>query len=152
MKTFNELFTSQQTEADILCTVSKAEEFEQLKVRGQVKHQDLNSLHSICNMNMYHCIDLGSQVREEEMEELEQLLCNYCELPAAGGVENSYGKVNILLQTYIGRGEVDSFSLMSDLSYVAQVGKQNIHPGRISLCTRLFNLGLKMMTVSPLCS
>uniref|UniRef100_A0A673AIY4 U5 small nuclear ribonucleoprotein 200 kDa helicase n=1 Tax=Sphaeramia orbicularis TaxID=375764 RepID=A0A673AIY4_9TELE len=58
-------------------------------------------------------------VREEEMEELEQLLCN-CELPAAGGVENSYGKVNILLQTYIGRGEVDSFSLISDLSYVAQ--------------------------------
>lgn len=61
------------------------------------------------------------------MEELEQLLCNYCELPAAGGVENGYGKVNILLQTYIGRGEVDSFSLISDLSYVAQVRKQTTH-------------------------
>lgn len=61
------------------------------------------------------------QVRDEELEELDQLLCNYCELPAAGGVENGYGKVNILLQTYIGRGEVDSFSLISDLSYVAQV-------------------------------
>uniref|UniRef100_A0A8C5ESZ6 Activating signal cointegrator 1 complex subunit 3 n=1 Tax=Gouania willdenowi TaxID=441366 RepID=A0A8C5ESZ6_GOUWI len=60
------------------------------------------------------------QVRDEEMEELEQMLCNYCELHAAGGVENGYGKVNILLQTYIGRGEVDSFSLISDLSYVAQ--------------------------------
>lgn len=55
------------------------------------------------------------------MEELEQMLCTYCQLPAAGGVENGYGKVNILLQTYIGRGEVDSFSLISDLSYVAQV-------------------------------
>ncbi|CAB1334134.1 unnamed protein product, partial [Coregonus sp. 'balchen'] len=33
---------------------------------------------------------------------------------------NGYGKINILLQTYIGRGEVDSFSLISDLSYVAQ--------------------------------
>lgn len=55
------------------------------------------------------------------MEELEQMLCSYCQLPAAGGVENGYGKVNILLQTYIGRGEVDSFSLISDLSYVAQV-------------------------------
>lgn len=61
------------------------------------------------------------QVREEELEELEQLLHSHCELPAAGGVENSYGKINILLQTYIGRGEVDSFSLISDLSYVAQV-------------------------------
>lgn len=63
----------------------------------------------------------GLQVRDEEMEELDQMLCNYCELPAAGGAENSYGKVNILLQTYIGRGEVESFSLISDLSYVAQV-------------------------------
>uniref|UniRef100_A0A3Q3K309 Activating signal cointegrator 1 complex subunit 3 n=1 Tax=Monopterus albus TaxID=43700 RepID=A0A3Q3K309_MONAL len=90
IETFNELFNSQQTEADILSTVSKAEEFEQLKVR------------------------------DEEIEELEELLCNSCELPAAGGVENGYGKVNILLQTYISRGEVDSFSLISDLSYVAQ--------------------------------
>lgn len=69
-------------------------------------------------------IDVCWQVRDEEMEELDQLLCNYCELPAAGGVENSYGKVNVLLQTYICRGEVDSFSLMSDLSYVAQVRKK----------------------------
>lgn len=90
IETFNELFNSQRTEADILSIVSKAEEFDQLKVR------------------------------DEELEELEQLLYNYCELPAAGGVENGYGKINVLLQTYISRGEVDSFSLISDLSYVAQ--------------------------------
>ncbi|KAM9426396.1 activating signal cointegrator 1 complex subunit 3 [Pholidichthys leucotaenia] len=90
IETFNEHFNSQRTDADILNIISKAEEFEQLKVR------------------------------EEEMEELEQMLCTYCELPAAGGVENGYGKVNVLLQTYISRGEVDSFSLISDLSYVAQ--------------------------------
>lgn len=64
------------------------------------------------------------------MEELDQLLSNYCELPAAGGVENGYGKVNVLLQTYIGRGEVDSFSLMSDLSYVAQVRKKEQYHSR----------------------
>ncbi|KAJ0066258.1 hypothetical protein NL108_004118 [Boleophthalmus pectinirostris] len=90
IETFNELFNSQRTEADILSIVSKAEEFDQLKVR------------------------------DEEMEELEQMLSSFCELPAAGGAENGYGKVNILLQTYISRGEVDSFSLISDLSYVAQ--------------------------------
>lgn len=67
------------------------------------------------------------QVRDEELEELDQMLCNYCELPAAGGVENGYGKVNILLQTYIGRGEVDSFSLISDLSYVAQVSALSLY-------------------------
>ncbi|KAJ8354135.1 hypothetical protein SKAU_G00217020 [Synaphobranchus kaupii] len=90
IETFNELFNAQKTEADILSIVSKAEEFEQVKVR------------------------------DEEMEELEKLLHDYCELPVAGGVENGYGKINILLQSYIGRGEVDSFSLISDLSYVAQ--------------------------------
>ncbi|XP_031431613.1 activating signal cointegrator 1 complex subunit 3 isoform X2 [Clupea harengus] len=90
IETFNELFSAQKTEADILSIVSKAEEFEQVKVR------------------------------DEESEELERLLTDVCQLPAAGGVENGYGKINILLQTYIGRGEVDSFSLISDLSYVAQ--------------------------------
>lgn len=33
-QTFNELFNAQKTEADILSIVSKAEEFEQVKVRG----------------------------------------------------------------------------------------------------------------------
>ena len=42
-------------------------------------------------------------------------------LPVKGGVENSYGKVNILLQVYISREAVESFSLTSDLAYVAQV-------------------------------
>lgn len=46
---------------------------------------------------------------------------DFCELPAPGGVENNYGKINILLQTYISRGEMDSFSLISDSAYVAQV-------------------------------
>uniref|UniRef100_A0A8D0L2G8 Activating signal cointegrator 1 complex subunit 3 n=1 Tax=Sphenodon punctatus TaxID=8508 RepID=A0A8D0L2G8_SPHPU len=90
IETFNELFDAHKTEGDILAIVSKAEEFEQVKVR------------------------------EEEIEELEVLLNDFCELPAPGGVENSYGKINILLQTYISRGEMDSFSLISDSAYVAQ--------------------------------
>nr|XP_014343473.1 PREDICTED: activating signal cointegrator 1 complex subunit 3 [Latimeria chalumnae] len=90
IETFNELFDAHKTEGDILAIVSKAEEFEQIKVR------------------------------EEEIEELEQLLNSYCELPVAGGVENGYGKINIILQTYISRGELDNFSLISDSAYVAQ--------------------------------
>ncbi|XP_053566552.1 activating signal cointegrator 1 complex subunit 3 [Bombina bombina] len=90
IETFNELFDAHKTEGDIFAIVSKAEEFEQIKVR------------------------------DEESEELEHLINNYCELPVAGGVENGYGKINILLQTYIGRGEIDSFSLISDSAYVAQ--------------------------------
>ncbi|KAM4772205.1 activating signal cointegrator 1 complex subunit 3 [Rhinophrynus dorsalis] len=90
IETFNELFDAHKTEGDIFAIVSKAEEFEQIKVR------------------------------DEESEELEHLISDYCELPVAGGVENGYGKINILLQTYIGRGEIDNFSLISDSAYVAQ--------------------------------
>ena len=36
----------------------------------------------------------------------------------AGGSENVHGKVNILIQTHISRGRVNSFSLVSDQNYV----------------------------------
>jgi hypothetical protein len=42
------------------------------------------------------------QVRDEELEELDFLLREACYLqPVQGGSENSYGKVNIMLQAYI---------------------------------------------------
>ena len=49
-------------------------------------------------------------------------LIGQCRVQVKGGVENAYGKVNVLLQTYISHSAVESFSLISDLSYVAQVG------------------------------
>jgi hypothetical protein len=61
------------------------------------------------------------KVREEEGSELSTLYSN-CYLPVKEGVDNSHGKVNVLLQAFISREIVDSFSLTSDLSYVAQVG------------------------------
>ena len=42
-------------------------------------------------------------------------------MAVSGGTENSYGKTNILLQTYISRARVENFSLVSDMAYVAQV-------------------------------
>ena len=54
------------------------------------------------------------------MVELEEHHHGSCYHRVMGGVENSYGKVNILLQSYISRTKVDSFSLVSDLAYVAQ--------------------------------
>ena len=56
------------------------------------------------------------------MEELERILNETCEMQVPGGVENTYGKVNILMQSYISRQYLDSFSLVSDQAYVAQVG------------------------------
>lgn len=78
------------TEADVLLMVSQAQEFEQLKVR------------------------------DDELDELDTLTAVNCAVKVGGGSENVHGKVNILLQTYLSRGNVQSFSLISDLSYVQQ--------------------------------
>ena len=52
------------------------------------------------------------------MDELDDLTHEHCTVPVAGGSENVHGKVNILLQSYISRGYVRSFSLISDQNYV----------------------------------
>ncbi|KAJ3337146.1 activating signal cointegrator 1 complex subunit [Gonapodya sp. JEL0774] len=59
------------------------------------------------------------KVREEEMPELKGLEeASVCAVK--GGVDTTYGKVNILLQNYVSRSRVDDFALVSDTGYVAQ--------------------------------
>ncbi|CAF0861832.1 unnamed protein product [Brachionus calyciflorus] len=79
------------------------------------------------NMNEKEIIGLISEcsefqqlkVRDEEMPELD-LLHENCVLPVMGGVENSFGKVNCLIQSYISRSRVEGFSLVSDMAYISQ--------------------------------
>lgn len=88
---FNEQMKQNMTEAAILSMISQSSEFDNIKVR------------------------------EEEMGELDGHLEEDCMLhPVKGGVENSHGKTNILLQTYITGTPFGSFSLSSDSNYVAQ--------------------------------
>ncbi|XP_075226481.1 activating signal cointegrator 1 complex subunit obelus isoform X2 [Lycorma delicatula] len=87
---FNEKLKDVMNEPEILGLISQAQEFEQLKVR------------------------------EDEMKELDELLDTNCYYQVLGGSENLYGKVNILLQTFLSRGRVTSFSLISDLAFVTQ--------------------------------
>jgi activating signal cointegrator complex subunit 3 len=60
-------------------------------------------------------------VRDDEIEELDDLTNMFCAVAVKGGSENLHGKVNILLQTFLSRGSVGSFSLMSDQAYITQV-------------------------------
>merc|ERR1719341_1360105 len=87
---FNDILKNFMNEGEILAMISQAQEFEQLKVR------------------------------DDEMTELDEATHEYCELPVKGGAENVHGKVNILLQTFISRGRVRSFSLISDMTYITQ--------------------------------
>lgn len=88
IETFNELCSPVMSSDMILMMICKASEFEQLKVR------------------------------DEELDELDVLKREYCNLKVWGGSENVHGKVNILIQTYISRGHIRSFSLQSDQQYV----------------------------------
>ncbi|XP_025099015.1 LOW QUALITY PROTEIN: activating signal cointegrator 1 complex subunit 3-like [Pomacea canaliculata] len=90
VEVINENFKAMMTEGDIFSLVSHAQEFDQIKVR------------------------------EDEMEELDLLTEAGCEMRVPGGKENTHGKVNILLQAYVSKSPVDSFSLISDMAYVAQ--------------------------------
>ncbi|KAL2340704.1 hypothetical protein Fmac_008644 [Flemingia macrophylla] len=58
-------------------------------------------------------------VREEEQNELEMLARTSCPLEIKGGPSNKHGKISILIQLYISRGSIDSFSLISDASYIS---------------------------------
>ncbi|CAI9111861.1 OLC1v1012190C1 [Oldenlandia corymbosa var. corymbosa] len=57
-------------------------------------------------------------VREEEQTELEKL-ATLCPLEVRGGPSNKLGKVSILIQLYISRGSIDTFSLVSDAAYIS---------------------------------
>lgn len=87
---FNSMMRPAATEADILAMLSCSGEFDGLKSR------------------------------EEESDELTKLRNNYAPCQVAGTTDTSHGKINILLQAYITRANVDAFSLVSDMAYVAQ--------------------------------
>ncbi|XP_036325635.1 activating signal cointegrator 1 complex subunit 3 [Rhagoletis pomonella] len=87
---FNDLLKPFMNEAEIFAMISQAQEFQQLKVR------------------------------DDELEELDELRTSYCRVKAAGGSENISGKVNILMQTFLSHGYVKSFSLISDMAYIVQ--------------------------------
>ncbi|CAF1136865.1 unnamed protein product [Rotaria sp. Silwood1] len=106
IETINERLSNRyMTEADLIELASLADEFSQLKVR------------------------------DDELEELDSLYNNHCHVPVKGGVENVHGKTNILMQAYISRAQLNSFSLISDMSYV----NQNV----VRLIRALFEIVLK---------
>ncbi|XWS51216.1 hypothetical protein CRYUN_Cryun12cG0157800 [Craigia yunnanensis] len=58
-------------------------------------------------------------IREEEQNELEMLARTSCPLEVKGGPSNKHGKISILIQLYISRGSIDTFSLVSDAAYIS---------------------------------
>ncbi|GAB2270112.1 activating signal cointegrator 1 complex subunit [Dionaea muscipula] len=57
-------------------------------------------------------------VREEEQMELETL-ARRCPIEVKSGASSKHGKVSILIQLYISRISIESFSLLSDAAYIS---------------------------------
>ena len=88
-------------------------------------------------LELLACADEFSQlkIRDDELDELDLLYSTQCHVPVKGGVENIHGKVNILVQSYVSRAQLHSFSLISDMAYV----NQNV----VRLIRALFEIVLK---------
>lgn len=78
----------------------------------------------IVPLNIFLKVQHSFQVRDNELDELDSLQHEHCELVAKSGSENVHGKVNILIQTFLSHGRVNYFSLCSDLAYISQVRSQ----------------------------
>ena len=76
--------------------------------------------------------------REDEMPELEALRRNRrsaCPIEIKGDMSDKVAKVNLLLQVYVSRKRLESFSLVADSSYISQNASR--------ICRALFELMLK---------
>lgn len=91
---------------------------------------DSEALHVLCSSTEFDQL----KMRPEELSEMDELKKNV-PIDVKGGVEDTSGKVSVLLQNYIDQSRIKSFTLVSDTNYVAQ------NAGRISRA--LFEICLK---------
>ncbi|KAK3440303.1 hypothetical protein EUGRSUZ_B00583 [Eucalyptus grandis] len=89
VETYNEMMRRHMNESEVINMVAHSSEFENIVVR------------------------------EEEQNELETMARTSCPLEVKGGPSNKHGKISILIQLYISRGWIDTFSLVSDAAYIS---------------------------------
>ncbi|CAK9255752.1 unnamed protein product [Sphagnum jensenii] len=89
VETYNEMLKPHMNESELIHLVAHSSEFENI------------------------------MVREEEQQELANVVRKSCPLEVRGGPEDKYGKINILIQVYLSRGFLDGFSLIADSSYIS---------------------------------
>lgn len=91
---------------------------------------DPDAIHVLCSSSEFDSL----KVRPEELTEIDKLQkSTFMRVKVAA--DDVAGKVNVLLQSYLSRLRVDSFTLQSDTNYVAQ------NAGRI--CRALFEICLR---------
>lgn len=84
---------------------------------------DADLLRMICSSNEFRNL----KVRQEEIDEIQELASKYCPMKIRGAgqdeegrtlVTDSRDKAFVLLQAYISRAKIKSFTLISDMNYI----------------------------------
>ncbi len=91
---------------------------------------DIDALHVLCSSAEFDQL----KMRPEEIQEMDTLK-KHTTIRVKIPIEETAGKVNVLLQNYLSQSRITSFTLQSDTNYVAQ------NAGRIARA--LFELCLK---------
>jgi activating signal cointegrator complex subunit 3 len=126
LELYNELIHPAMSEADCFEVVARSSEFENV------------------------------QARDEENQELVKLLTNACPfkikvqaIQGEGLVIDQIAKVNILLQAYISKAEVDGFALVADMNHVVQSAGR-IFRALFELCLKkgFVTLANKLLTLN----
>jgi len=92
---------------------------------------DADLCHIMCCADEFENI----RVRAEELDEVDRIKKESCPIKTLAPVEEFSGKCNVLLQAYISRARVNSFTLISDTNYIAS------NAGRVARA--LFEMCLK---------
>lgn len=80
-----------------------------------VSPTDADVLHVMCCADEFENI----QVRPEELDEIDRIKKESCPIKTIAPVEEFSGKCNVLLQAYVSKAGVTSFTLISDTNYIA---------------------------------
>jgi len=105
--------------------------FNEMMEKKRVSPTDADLLHVMCCADEFENL----RVRPEELDEVDRLKKESCPLETMAPVEEFSGKCNVLLQSYVSKSRVSSFTLISDTNYVAS------NAGRVARA--LFEMCLK---------
>ena len=108
---------------------------ERLKHTASLTDADL--CHLVCCATEFENV----RIRQEEMNDLDGLVAKCCPLPVTPPIHEPSDKAYVLLQAYISRYSIRSFTLISDTNYIASNG------GRVARA--MFEMCLKKSEASP---
>ena len=84
-------------------------------IQNESSVNDSDLFHLICSATEFQNI----KVRPEELDEIDALTKEQCPIEVKGAVEDFTGKCCVLMQAFISRARIKSFTLISDTNYIA---------------------------------